>query len=241
MKTSLLNEIELRRYNRQILIEEIQGAGQQKLINAKVLVLGAGGLGIPVLQYLAAAGIGTLGICDNNYVNESNFHRQVIYGTGDLGKLKTIIAKEKLQLLNPLINYVIHNVHIEKENVNEIINEYDIIVDCTNNFNTSLIVSDCCLISNKPVIFGAVYHFKGIISVLYYNGSAGLKEIYERAVIPNCFVNFPDKGIVGVCSGIIGLMQANEVIKILIGSGKVLSNKILKYDALNMAFIIDYF
>lgn len=240
MKTSLLNEIELKRYNRQILLEEIQLTGQQKLLNAKVLVLGAGGLGIPVLQYLAAAGIGTLGICDNNYVNESNFHRQVIYSTGDLGKLKTIIAKEKLQLLNPMVNYIIHNIHIETDNINEIVNEYDIIVDCTNNFNTSLIVSDYCLIGNKPIIFGAVYHFKGIISVFYYKGSAGLKEIFANTLIPNYFVNVPDKGIVGVCSGIIGLMQANEVIKILIGSGNILSNKILKYDALNNDFIIEY-
>lgn len=239
MKNPILNELELKRYNRQILLEEIQEAGQQKLKGAKVIVIGAGGLGIPVLQYLAAVGVGTLGICDNNYVNESNFHRQIIYGTGDLGKLKTIIAKQKLQLLNPLVNYVIHNIYIEAENINVIINEYDIIVDCTNDFSTSMVLSDCINAFNKPIIFGSVYHFNGIVSVLNFNGSVGLKEIYANSMIPDYHVNMPDKGIVGIIAGIIGLMQANEVLKILIEKGNVLSNKILKYNGLNNEFIVE--
>jgi adenylyltransferase/sulfurtransferase len=239
MKTQDLSEIELRRYSRQISLETIQEAGQQKLKNAKVLVIGAGGLGIPVLQYLASAGIGFLGICDNKYVNESNFHRQIIYGTDDLGKLKTIIAKEKLQLLNPYVNCVIHNIYIDFDNVNEIINEYDIIVDCTNNFNTSIILSVCIKDSNKPIIFGSVYHFNGIVSVLNFNGSTGLKEIVAKAMVPDFYINKPDKGIVGIISGIIGLLQANEVIKILIETGDILSNKILKFNGLNNEFIVE--
>jgi sulfur-carrier protein adenylyltransferase/sulfurtransferase len=240
METPLLTEIELRRYNRQVLIEEIEENGQKKLKLAKVLVIGAGGLGIPVLQYLAAAGIGTLGICDNKYVNESNFHRQIIYGTGDLGKLKTIIAKEKLNLLNPFVNYILHNIFIDSENLNEIINDYDVIVDCTNSFISSIMISDGIKITKKPIIFGSVYHFNGIVSVLNYKGSIGLKEIYASSIIPDLFVNKPDKGNVGVITGITGLMQANEVIKILLETGSVLTNRILKYDGLNNEFLVEH-
>lgn len=229
MDTNQLTDIELRRYSRQIKLTEIGKTGQLALKKSKVLVIGAGGLGTPVLQYLAAAGVGILGICDNDYVNESNFHRQIMYGASDLGKLKTIVAKEKLKLLNPLIDFNIHNIQISIENAEYIIKEYDIIVDCTANNKARQIIAETCLKLSLPLVIGSVNIYSGAVCVLNKPTEQQINKISSTIISEN-----PDAGIVGVVPGIFGCIQANEVIKLLLGKGDTLSGKILAFDTFKM-------
>ena len=230
-----LTEIELRRYSRQIKLEEIGIEGQEKLKNSKVLVIGTGGLGTPVLQYLAAAGVGTIGICDNDYVNESNFHRQIMYGASDLGKLKTIVAKEKLKLLNPLIEYNIHNIFVNEDNAEAILKNYHIIVDCSGNAKSSKILIEFCKRLNLKMVIGNVSKYIG--KVFIYD------PIIEISVPQNFFADQlqpdenQDKGIIGVIPGIIGSIQATETLKLLLNIGRPIFGKMLTFDALNMVVI----
>jgi sulfur-carrier protein adenylyltransferase/sulfurtransferase len=223
MSSIQLSELELRRYKRQIQIPEIGEEGQLKLKQAKVLVIGAGGMGTPVLQYLAAAGIGTLGICDNEYVNESNFHRQIMYGASDLGKLKTIVAKEKLTLLNPLTEFKIHNIAINEENAAFICNDYHVVVDATNNQNASNVIYKTCCALNIPLIIGINEGFVGFILVC--NGIEEKYQSFQKQYSSST------RGLIGVTAGLIGCMQAYAVVKILLGGGASLFGKLLNFDA----------
>lgn len=226
-----LTDMELRRYCKQIQLEEFGIEGQCKLKAAKVLVVGAGGLGTPVLLYLGAAGVGMLGICDNDYVAESNFHRQILYGISDLGKLKTIVAKEKLQLLNPSTQFNIHNILLNNEIGEFIIKDYDVIVDCTDNFDARYVINDLCIKLNKPLVYGSIYKYEGAVSVFNYKNSTNLRSYFPEKPEKGEFVSGKDTGILGIIPGIIGCIQANEVIKILSGIGKPLSDKMLRFDA----------
>jgi adenylyltransferase/sulfurtransferase len=222
------------RYNRHIVLSEIGQNGQDKLSSAKVLVVGAGGLGCPVLQYLAAAGVGTIGIIDFDVVELSNLQRQVLFGTSSLGKNKAKAAKERLKDLNDSINITAYAERLTPQNAISLFQNYDIIVDGSDNFETRYLVNDASIITNKPLVFAAIYKFEGQVSVFNYNNGPSYRCLFpnppKQGSIPNC----SDIGVLGVLPGIIGSMQANEVLKIILGIGDVLSGEIFCYNALTL-------
>ena len=228
MESQILSQREIRRYSKQIMIPEIGIAGQEKLKQSKVVVIGAGGLGCPVLQYLTAAGIGKIAIVEFDTVEESNLQRQILYGSSDVGKLKSIIVKKHLEHLNPLVEFEIINLQINALNSLRILKNYDIIVDATDNLQTRYVLNDSCVILDKPMVHGAIYKFEGVISVFNYKGGPTYR----------CFIPYEknrefknplpaEVGLMGVLPGITGTYMANEVIKILTESGNVLSGKVL--------------
>lgn len=222
------------RYDRQIKLSEIGSAGQLRIQNAKVLVVGAGGLGCPVLQYLVAAGVGEIGIVDNDIVEESNIQRQVIYGTDSIGKSKAESAGKYLENLNPEIKTIIYNFRLTQTNI-DIIKKYDIIIDCTDNFETRYILNDACLQLNKPWIYGAVHKYEGQVSVFNYQGGPSYRDLFpnkSEADIPDCAT----VGVLGVLPGITGMLQATECIKMITGIGDILSGKLLVFDMLKNQF-----
>ncbi|HXD94335.1 MAG TPA: molybdopterin-synthase adenylyltransferase MoeB [Bacteroidia bacterium] len=227
---------ELKRYARHIILSEIGLEGQQKLKQAKVLVIGAGGLGCPVLQYLTAAGVGTIGVVDFDKVDDSNLQRQILYSTEDVGKPKAQIAKEKLTKQNPYINLIAHVTQVTSVNALEIISPYDIVVDGSDNFATRYLVNDACVMLNKILVFGSIFKFDGQVSVFNYKDGPTYRCLYPEppaeGEVPNC----AEIGVIGVLPGIIGTLQANEAIKIIVGVGEVLSGKLLMFNALTMQF-----
>ncbi|OFX58039.1 MAG: hypothetical protein A2046_14430 [Bacteroidetes bacterium GWA2_30_7] len=228
----MLTNNELRRYSRQIRLQEVGIEGQEKLKNAKVLIIGAGGLGCPVLQYLAAAGIGTLGIVDNDLVDISNLQRQILFTTDDIEQPKVIVAKEKLLKMNPLLKVNAHFERLNKKNIFKIFEKYEIIVDCSDNFPTRYLINDACVITNKPLVYGAIERFEGQITVFNYKNGPTLRCLSPEQPgafdVPTC----AEVGVIGLIPGIIGAFQANEVIKIILEIGEILSGKILIFDAL---------
>jgi sulfur-carrier protein adenylyltransferase/sulfurtransferase len=233
----ILTPREKRRYSKQIMISEIGIAGQEKLKTAKVLVVGAGGLGCAVLQYLTVAGIGKIGIAEFDMVDESNLQRQVLYGSDDVGKLKSIIAKSRLENLNSLVEFEIFNLMIDKSNSPALFKNFDIIVDATDNFETRYIISDSCVILNKPMVHGSIYKYEGMVSVFNYRGGATYR-CYNPADAERNYKNpAPAQvGLFGVLPGITGTLMANEVIKIITETGKVLSGEILLFNILSNTF-----
>lgn len=229
----MLNREELKRYNRHIIMSEVGIAGQKKLKAAKVLVIGAGGLGCPILQYLTAAGVGNIGVVDYDVVSESNLQRQILFTPDDLGKSKAEIAVRKLKLQNPFVNFDIYNFPLDKNNVLEIFKKYDIIVDGSDNFPTRFLINDACVISGKPLVSGAIFKFFGQVSVYNYQNGPTYRCIFpeqpEDDELPNCSTI----GVIGVIPGIIGSLQANEVIKIILGKGETLSGTLLQIDTLS--------
>jgi molybdopterin/thiamine biosynthesis adenylyltransferase/rhodanese-related sulfurtransferase len=220
------------RYSRQIILPEVGLIGQTKLTNASVLVVGAGGLGCPVLLYLAAAGVGRIGIIDADKVDVTNLHRQVLYTTADEGKLKAEVAAERLMALNPEINIDTYPVWLSKDNALEIFSSYDIIVDGSDNFSTRYLVNDACVILNKPLVFGSIFKFEGQVSIFNYKNGPTYRCLFPEppaaGEVPNC----SEIGVIGVLPGIIGTLQANEVIKIILETGDVMSGVLYMYDAL---------
>ncbi|MBX9853246.1 MAG: molybdopterin-synthase adenylyltransferase MoeB [Cytophagaceae bacterium] len=230
---------ELKRYNRHIILPEFGMEGQTKLKQAKVLVIGAGGLGCPVLQYLAAAGVGTIGIVDFDTVDESNLQRQVLFLTEDIGKPKAEVAAQKLSLQNPHSKLKIQNSKLDKSNALQIICEYDLVVDGSDNFPTRYLVNDACVILNKPLIFGSIFKFEGQVTVFNYTDKSGKRGPTYRCLFPEApaageVPNCSEIGVLGVLPGLIGTMQANEAIKVITGIGECLSGKLFVLDALTM-------
>jgi sulfur-carrier protein adenylyltransferase/sulfurtransferase len=227
-----LTQSEIERYSRQIRLSEFGIQGQQKLKEASALLIGAGGLGSPVLQYLCASGIGTLGIVDNDWVDSSNLPRQLLYHAEDIGKPKVLVAKERLSELNPNIKFDVHFLRLNKETVLKIFHDYQIIVDCSDNFATRYLINDAAVILNKPVVYGAANKFTGQVTVLNYCNGPTLRCIYpvqpHYLDVPSC----SETGVLGSLTGIIGAMQATEVIKIVLGLPDVLSGKYFVFDAL---------
>lgn len=242
MESKILSSQELRRYAPQMVLPEIGFEGQEKLKKAKVLVIGAGGLGSPALQYLAAAGVGNIGIIDNEMVDESNLQRQVLYGGKDVGKLKTIIARQRIQELNELINVQIINLRMNEENSQQIIKDFDLIVDSTDNLESRCLINHACMVLNKPWIYGAIYKYEGQVSVFNFKEGPVYTDAFPvTAQEPesDTETNNP-KGILGVLPGIVGTIQAAEAIKIITGAGTTLSGKILVLDILQpMTYIIE--
>lgn len=237
MDASILSQREIRRYSKQIMIPEIGLKGQEKLKQSKVLVIGAGGLGCPVLQYLAAAGVGYIGIAEFDVVDETNLQRQVLYGSEDVGKLKSITAKNRLNHLNSLIELEIYNLRCDASNALQIFQKYDIIVDATDNLEARYIINDTCVILGKPMVHGAIYKYEGVISVFNYKGGATYRCYNPYPKIEDCKNPVPSGvGLFGVLPGIIGTYIANEVIKIITETGEVLSGKVLLINILNNTF-----
>lgn len=232
----MLSEKEIERYSRHILLGEIGMAGQEKLKNARVLVVGAGGLGCPVLQYLTAAGVGTIGIVDFDKVDISNLQRQILYSVEDIGKQKASIAAQKLSAQNPLVKFNVHNVELSNQNALEIFSQYDIIVDGSDNFATRYLVNDACVLLNKPLVYGSIYKFEGQLSVFNYQNGPTYRCVFPAPPLPGEVLNCAETGVLGVLPGIIGSLQANECIKIITGIGETLSGKLLLMDALSMHF-----
>ena len=229
------------RYHRQIILKDFGEAGQQKLFSAKVLVVGAGGLGCPALQYLAAAGVGTLGIIDGDMVDLSNLHRQILYSVHDIGFPKAEKAAEKLRELNPEITIKAYGERLNNQNAFSIIREYDIIIDGSDNFATRYMINDACVILNKPIVHGSVSQFQGQIAILNYRKNDAGEPVNYRDLfpkppkedeVPNC----AEAGVLGVLPGIIGTMQASETIKLITGIGHPLINRIITFNALNNEF-----
>lgn len=231
----------LERYIRQISLPNFGEEAQQKLLNARVLVIGVGGLGIPVLQYLNAMGVGTLGMVEQDLIELTNLQRQVLYAEADLGKQKLHIAKEKLCASNSETNFETYDTFLTRENALEIIKSYDIVVDATDNFPTRYLVNDACVILNKPLVYGALHGFEGHVSVFNFMGGPTYRCLFpdppNNDTIPNC----NEHGVLGVIPGIIGNLQALEVIKCLTGLGEVLSGKLLLYKGLTQSiYKIDF-
>ena len=232
------------RYNRQILLQNFGEEGQQKLQDAKVLVIGAGGLGCPILQYLAAAGIGTIGIVDGDKIELSNLQRQVLFTTTDIGKPKATVAAERIRAMNPTILVNEYYQFLNTENALELFKKYNIIVDGTDNFATRYMINDACVLLNKPLVFGAIYLFEGQIAVFNTADANGIKINYRHLFpVPPNKEEAPDcatAGVLGTLPGIIGMMQATETIKLIANIGNPLINKMVSYNALtNESFTTD--
>jgi len=230
----MLTPDEKKQYHRHLTLNEIGVKGQLSLKAAKVLVIGAGGLGCPVLQYLTAAGIGTIGVVDGDTVDQSNLQRQILYRIEDIGKPKSEVAIDRLSNLNPFVKFNNHNFYLSNINAVELFKDYDIIVDGTDNFPTRYLVNDACVIANKPLVFGSIFKFQGQVSVFNYKGSATYRCLYPTPPKPNSVPNCSEIGVLGVLPGVIGSLQANEVIKLVIGIGEPLINKLLYFDALTL-------
>jgi adenylyltransferase/sulfurtransferase len=227
---------EVRRYSRHLIIPDVAMAGQQRLMNAKVLCVGAGGLGSPALMYLAAAGVGTLGIVEFDTVDESNLQRQIIHGQSDIGKSKAISAKEKIAEINPNVNVVVHEVRIDTDNVMEIFSQYDLIVDGTDNFATRYLVNDACVLLKKPYVWGSIYRFDGQASVFWAEYGPCYRCLYPEPPPPGMVPSCAEGGVLGILPGMIGIIQATETVKIILGNGTTLSGRLVLYNALDMKF-----
>jgi adenylyltransferase/sulfurtransferase len=230
----LLHQDEIARYGRQIILPELGLEGQERLKAARVLVVGAGGLGCPVLQYLTAAGIGTIGIADGDVVDVSNLQRQVLYTMADVGKSKALVAAQQLSAANPFVLFQVHQVFIDHTNALELCRNYDIVVDGSDNFDTRYLINDACVLLGKTMVSGAIYKFEGQVSVFNYKGGPTYRCLFPEppgaGESPNC----AEIGVVATLPGIIGTIQANEVIKVVTGIGAVLSGKLLVVDTLTM-------
>ncbi|WP_405368533.1 molybdopterin-synthase adenylyltransferase MoeB [Nonlabens sp. Asnod2-A12] len=229
-----LTREERKQYDRHILLDEIGEKGQLKLKKARVLVIGAGGLGCAILQYLTAAGVGTIGVIDDDVIEQSNLQRQILYTIDDVGKSKALTAIKRLSRLNPFINFHLFQEKLNSKNAIELFNDYDIIVDGSDNFPTRYLANDAAVITNKPLVYGAIFKFEGQVSVFNYKGSATYRCLYPTSPDPKDSPNCSEIGVLGVLPGIIGSLQANEVIKMVCGIGNVLSNQLLTYNMLTM-------
>lgn len=226
------------RYQRQVSLKEFGSAGQDKLLSAKVLVIGAGGLGCPALQYLAAAGVGIIGVADFDTIDISNLQRQVLYTVADIGQPKAVVAAKVLRALNPEIRVEVFNERIDNRNALQLIEGYDVVIDGTDNFVTRYLLNDACVLLNKPMVYGAVLRFEGQVGVFNLADRQGVKTNY-RDLFPQPPVDAlscNEAGVLGVLPGVIGTLQAAEAIKIITGIGQPLCNQVMHYNALSNAF-----
>jgi len=226
------------RYHRQIILPDFGEEGQQKLQKAKVLVIGAGGLGCPVLQYLTAAGVGTVGIVDDDVVELNNLHRQVLYSVNDIGLSKAETAAQVLRELNPEITIICYNERLTTQNALTIIDEFEIVIDGTDNFSTRYMINDACVLLAKPLVYGAISQYEGQIAVFNFRKYRDDEAVNYRDIFPNPpkedeILNCVEAGVLGVLPGIIGTMMANETMKLITGVGEPLSNQLLTYNALD--------
>lgn len=235
-RAKLTNE-ESRRYARHLILPEVGVEGQERLKAAKVLLIGAGGLGSPLVLYLSAAGVGTIGMVDFDVVDFSNLHRQVIHFTTDVGKPKLQSAQEKVAAINPNVRFVAHRIRLTSENALEIIKDYDVVIDGTDNFPTRYLVNDACVMLKKPNVYGSIFRFEGMASVFApHLGGPCYRCWYPEPPPPGMVPSCAEGGVLGVICGIIGNIQANEAVKLIIGKGQPLMGRLLRFDAMAMTF-----
>jgi len=227
---------EVRRYSRHLIIPDVGKTGQRRLKNARVLVVGAGGLGSPALLYLAAAGVGTLGVIDFDVVDESNLQRQIIHGQSDIGRPKAVSAMESIHEVNPLVNVVLHEERLDSDNAMQIFEPYDLIVDGTDNFATRYLVNDACVLLGKPYVWGSIYRFDGQASVFWAEYGPCYRCLYPEPPPPGMVPSCAEGGVLGVLCASIGSIQVNEAIKVITGIGEPLVGRLMIYDALEMTY-----
>ncbi|GAA4915134.1 adenylyltransferase/sulfurtransferase MoeZ [Streptomonospora salina] len=227
---------EVRRYSRHLIIPDVGMDGQKRLKNAKVLVVGAGGLGSPALLYLAAAGVGTLGVIDFDEVDESNLQRQVIHGQSDVGKPKAESARESIEEINPNTKVVLHQDHLDSDNALEIFEGYDLVLDGTDNFATRYLVNDACVLLNKPYVWGSIFRFDGQVSVFWNEYGPQYRDLYPEPPPPGMVPSCAEGGVLGVLCASIGSIMVNEAIKLICGIGDPLVGRLMIYDALEMTW-----
>jgi adenylyltransferase/sulfurtransferase len=231
-----LTREEVHRYSRHLIIPEVGMVGQKRLKNARVLVIGAGGLGSPALLYLAAAGVGTLGVIDFDVVDESNLQRQVIHGQSDIGKSKALSAKESIAEINPLVDVVLHETRLDNDNVMDIFASYDLILDGTDNFATRYLVNDAAVLSNKPYVWGSIFRFEGQVSVFWAEHGPQYRDLYPSPPPPGMVPSCAEGGVLGVLCASIGSIMVTEAIKLITGIGEPLIGRLMVYDALEMSY-----
>jgi molybdopterin/thiamine biosynthesis adenylyltransferase/rhodanese-related sulfurtransferase len=231
-----LSKDDYERYSRHLILPEVGLEGQKRLKAASVLCIGTGGLGAPLLLYLAAAGIGRIGIVDFDIVDTSNLQRQVIHGTSWVGKPKIESAKNRIHEINPHCQVDLYETRLSSENALDIIKPYDIVVDGTDNFPTRYLVNDACVLLDKPNVYGSIFRFEGQATVFNYEGGPNYRDLYPEPPPPGMVPSCAEGGVLGILPGIIGLIQATETIKIILGKGETLSGRLMLYDALNMKF-----
>jgi sulfur-carrier protein adenylyltransferase/sulfurtransferase len=227
---------EVRRYSRHLIIPDVGKTGQRRLKNARVLVVGAGGLGSPALLYLAAAGVGTLGIVDFDVVDESNLQRQIIHGQSDIGRPKAVSAMESIREVNPLVNVVLHEERLDSDNAMQTFAPYDLIIDGTDNFATRYLVNDACVLLGKPYVWGSIYRFDGQASVFWAEYGPCYRCLYPEPPPPGMVPSCAEGGVLGVLCASIGSIQVNEAIKVITGIGDPLVGRLMIYDALEMSY-----
>jgi len=231
-----LSNDEISRYSRHLIMPEVALDGQKQLKSAKILTVGTGGLGSPLALYLAAAGIGTLGIVDFDVVDESNLQRQILHGTSDVGRPKVESARDRIEDINPNVNVVVHEEALTSENALEIFADYDVIVDGTDNFPTRYLVNDACVLLGKPNVYGSIFRFEGQASVFYAEEGPCYRCLYPEPPPPGLVPSCAEGGVLGILPGAIGTIQATETVKLILGIGEPLIGRLMLYDALGMSF-----
>lgn len=231
-----LTREEYERYSRHLILPEVGLEGQKRLKAASVLCIGTGGLGSPLLLYLAAAGIGRIGIVDFDVVDQSNLQRQVIHGTSWVGKPKIVSAKDRISEINPYCQVDLYETRLSAENALDILRPYDIIVDGTDNFPTRYLVNDACVLLDKPNVYGSIYRFEGQATVFNYENGPNYRDLYPEPPPPGLVPSCAEGGVLGILCGIIGVIQATETVKLILGQGQTLSGRLLLYNALDMSF-----
>lgn len=234
-QTHLSNE-EIKRYSRHLIMPEVTIEGQKKLKAARVLAIGTGGLGSPLLSYLAAAGIGKLGIVDFDTVDYSNLQRQIIHGTSSIGKPKVVSAQERIHEINPYVEVQIYETALRSDNALDIIKDYDVVIDGTDNFPTRYLVNDACVLLNKPNVYGSIFRFEGQLTVFWASQGPCYRCLYPEPPPPGLVPSCAEGGVLGVLPGIIGVLQAIETIKIILGIGDSMIGRLLLFDALKLKF-----
>ncbi|NET49187.1 MAG: molybdopterin-synthase adenylyltransferase MoeB, partial [Merismopedia sp. SIO2A8] len=231
-----LSREEYERFSRHLILPEVGLDGQKRLKAASVLCVGTGGLGSPLLLYLAAAGIGRIGIVDFDVVDRSNLQRQIIHGTSWVGKPKIESAKNRIHEINPFCQVDLFNTHLSSANALDIMKDYDVVVDGTDNFPTRYLVNDACVLLNKPNVYGSIFRFEGQATVFNYEDGPNYRDLYPEPPPPGMVPSCAEGGVLGVLCGIIGTIQATETVKIILGKGDTLSGRLLLYNALDMTF-----
>ena len=231
-----LSHEEIRRYSRHLLLDDVGVEGQRRLKGASVLCIGCGGLGSPVLMYLAAAGVGTIGLVDDDVVDESNLQRQIVHATDAVGTPKVESARKRVAEINPHVRVVTHQTRIDAANALELLRPYDVVIDGSDNFPTRYLVNDACVLAGKPLVYGAVQKFEGQVSVFNYRGGPNYRDLFPEPPPPGSVPSCAEGGVIGVLPGVIGVMQATEALKLLLDRGAPLSGRLLMYDAMAMRF-----
>ncbi|HKJ82712.1 MAG TPA: molybdopterin-synthase adenylyltransferase MoeB [Mariprofundaceae bacterium] len=234
--SDILTPEELSRFNRHIILPQVGLEGQERLKKARVLCIGTGGLGSPIAMYLAAAGIGTLGLVDFDVVDDSNLQRQIVHSTRNIGRPKVESARDTLHGLNPHMEIALHGEGITRDNVRELVRRYDVVVDGTDNFPTRYLVNDACVLEGKPLVYASIFQFEGQVTVFNHDEGPCYRCLYPEPPPPGLVPSCAEGGVLGVLPGVIGVIQATEAIKIILGKGRTLAGRLMLYDAMDMHF-----